>query len=266
MTLALFNTIEDIELLIDCDNKPWFKRAHVGAFLRLEDIRTSIRNLEGDEFCTREQLRAKHNTPDNFKRQDHDVFLSVYGVMHVIINSRKERGKELKEFIFKEIIPRGLNEKIKQLQEDHQLAITDRDNKIQAIQYENVGLQGEIREKDHQIAQCENRIQDLIANRHVPRRGVIDTVLSLIDKQCENEPHKFYMIRCQYKNLNNHKKWLRNRYPNMIEKGESDDPNAVHRWCSFKKDFFSIENYYKKHFSMTEEQEELFETVFELQI
>ena len=178
---------------------------------------------------------------------------------------RKERGKELKEFILKDIIPRGLNEKIKQLQEDHQLAITDRDNKIQAIQYENVGLQGEIRAKDHQIARCENRIQDLI-ERHVPRRGVIDTVLSLIDKQCENEPHKFYMIRCQYKALNKHKKWLRKRYPNMIEKGESDDPNAVHRWCSFKKDFFRRENYYKNHFSMTEEQEELFETVFGIQI
>ena len=155
MTLALFNSIEDIEVLIDCDNKPWFKRAHVGAFLGLEDIRTSVRNLEGDEFCTRKQLGARYVMPGNFKGQDHDVFLSVYGVMHVVINSQKERGKELKEFILKDIIPRGLNEKIKQLQEDHQLAITDRDNKIQAIQYE-------IREKDQQIARCENRIQDLI--------------------------------------------------------------------------------------------------------
>ena len=146
--------------MIDCDNKPWFKRAHVGAFLGLEDIRTSVRNLEGDEFCTREQLGHRHIMPGNFKGQDQDVFLSIYGVMHVIINSRKERGKELKEFIFKDIIPRGLNEKIKQLQEDHQLAITDRDNKTQAIQYENVSLQGEIRAKDHQIARCKNRIQE----------------------------------------------------------------------------------------------------------
>ena len=130
---------------------------------------------------------------------------------------------------------------------------------IQTIQYENVGLQGEIRAHRAQI-------QDLIANRHVPRRGVIDTVLSLIDKQCKNEPHKWYMIRCQYRALDNHKKWLRKRYPNMIEKGESDDPNAVHRWCSFKKDVLRKENYYKNHFSMTEEQEELFETVFGIQI
>ena len=258
MTLALFNSIKDIEVLIDCENKPWFKRAHVGAFLGIEDIRTSVRNLDDDEFCTREQLGARYNTSGNIKGQDHDVFLSVYGVMHVIINSRKERGKELKEFIFKDIIPRGLNEKIKQLQEDHQLAITDRDNKIQAIQYE-------IKEKDHQIARCKNRIQDL-TERHVPRRGIIDNVLSLIDKQCKNEHYKFYMIRCQYKNLNNHKKWLRKRYPNMIEKGESDDPNAVHRWHSFKKDFFSKENYYKNHFNITEENEELFEIVFGIQI
>ena len=106
----------------------------------------------------------------------------------------------------------------------------------------------------------------MIVNRHVPRRGAIDTVLSLIDKQCENEPHKFYMIRCQYKNLNKHKKWLRKPYPNMIEKGESDNPNAVHRWCSFLKDFFSRENYYKNHFNMTKEQEKLFRTVFGIKI
>ena len=67
MTLALFNAIEDVEVLIDCDNKPWFKRAHVEAFLGLEDIRTSVRNLEGNEFCTREQLGVRHNTPGNFK-------------------------------------------------------------------------------------------------------------------------------------------------------------------------------------------------------
>ena len=92
------------------------------------------------------------------------------------------------------------------------------------------------------------------------------TVLSLIDKQCENEPHKFYMIRCQYKNLNNYKELLRKHYPNMIEKGESDNPNAVYRWCSFKEDFITKENYYKNHFNMTKEQEELFEIVFGIKI
>ena len=52
----------------------------------------------------------------------------------------------------------------------------------------------------------------------------------------------------------------------MIKKSESDNPNAVHRWCSFKKDVFRKENFYKNHFGTTEEQEELFETVFGIQI
>ena len=38
----------------------------------------------------------------------------------------------------------GHQQAIVWIQREHQLAITDHDNKIQTIQYENVGLQGEI--------------------------------------------------------------------------------------------------------------------------
>ena len=58
---------------------------------------------------------------------------------------------------------------------------------IQAIQCKNVGLQGEIRAKDHQIERCEKRIQDLAANRYVPRLGQIDTVLVTVEKNCNEE-------------------------------------------------------------------------------
>ena len=37
---------------------------------------------------------------------------------------------------------------VEKLQEDHQKAIEEQDTRIQAIEYENVGLQGEIRAKD----------------------------------------------------------------------------------------------------------------------
>ena len=156
-SLDLFNNAVPVEVLFDCDNQQWFKRAHVGKFLELEKILMSTKGLDNHEMCTRNAFEATLSNPYPWsgpkdQQNKTDVFLSVYGVMHVIVNSRKGRGKELKEFILKDIIPRGLNEKIKQLQENHQLAITDRDNKIQAIQYENVGLQGEIRAKDHQIA------------------------------------------------------------------------------------------------------------------
>ena len=34
---------------------------------------------------------------------------------------------------------------------------------------------------------------------------------------------------------------------------ECDDPNAIHQWCRFKREVIKKPNYYKNHFSLTEE-------------
>ena len=49
MSLALFNAVPvgAIEVLVDCDNQPWFKRAHVGKFLGIcQNIITSLQKLD----------------------------------------------------------------------------------------------------------------------------------------------------------------------------------------------------------------------------
>ena len=61
--------------------------------------------------------------------------------MYAIVKSRKDKGKELKEHILKEIVPRGFDTRIEEIQEHHRQAITGRNNQIQAIQHENVTLQ-----------------------------------------------------------------------------------------------------------------------------
>ena len=77
--------------------------------------------------------------------------------MYVIVNSRKDKGKALKEHILKDIVPRGFNARIEEIQEKLRQAIEekaalialltddlqDRDNQIQAIQHENVALQAQ---------------------------------------------------------------------------------------------------------------------------
>ena len=45
-------------------------------------------------------------------------------------------------------------------------------------------------------------IDDLIANRHVARHGCFDNVLWFIKKNSE-EVRPYYVIRCQYKQLEN---------------------------------------------------------------
>ena len=48
-----------------------------------------------------------------------DKFLSFFGVMYVIVNSRKDKGKALKEHILKDIVPRGFDARIEEIQGQH---------------------------------------------------------------------------------------------------------------------------------------------------
>ena len=45
-----------------------------------------------------------------------------------------------------------------------------------------------------------------------------------------------------------------------------DDPNAIHRWSRFKSEVIKKPNYYKNHFSLTEEKRELLEAVLDVTI
>ena len=69
--------------------------------------------------------------------------------MYAIVNSRKDKGKALKEDILKDIVQRGFDASIEEIQEKHQQAIKEKDAVIALLnddlknrEYENVGLQG----------------------------------------------------------------------------------------------------------------------------
>ena len=92
-------------MLVDSEDQHWFKRTHVEKFWGIEDIRTSLIGLEKCEMLTRQGLETIRRTTDKF--------LSVYGVMYVIVNSQKDKGKALKEHIPKDIVPCGLDARLK---------------------------------------------------------------------------------------------------------------------------------------------------------
>ena len=52
-----------------------------------------------------------------------EKFLSFLGAMYAIVNSRKEEGKALKEHILEDIVPRGFDARIEEIQGHHQQAI-----------------------------------------------------------------------------------------------------------------------------------------------
>ena len=137
-------------------------------------------------------------------------------------------------------------------------AIEEKDNQIQALEFTNEKYQ-------QKILRLNEETDDLIKNRHVPRRGYFNTVLYFIKKN-SRKIHPYYVIRCQYRQLEKYKKCLKRFYPNMEEAGRCDDPNAIHRWNIFKSEVIEKPNYYKNHFSLTEEKQELLETLLDVTI
>ena len=95
-----------------------------------------------------------------------------------------------------------------------------RDNQIQALESRN-------EKNQHKILKLNKEIDDLIKIRYVPRRGYFDNVLCFITKNSK-EVHPYYVIRCQYRQLEKYKRCLKLRYTNMEEVGICDDPNAIH--------------------------------------
>ena len=137
-------------------------------------------------------------------------------------------------------------------------AIEEKDNQIQAL---------ELRSEAHQfkILKLNEEINDFIAHRHVARRGYFDNVLCFIKKNSV-EVHPYYVIQCQYRQLEKHKRWLKLRYPNMEIADECDDPNVIHQWNRFKCEVIKKPNYYKTHFRLTEEKRELLGTASDVTI
>ena len=227
--------------------------------MRLGD---ALPDMEGVDKCV-------HTQPNT-------VLLKEAGLYCFLLRCGKPEADSFMEWVCEEVLPRevrklaaAVQEKDKIIDEkDAKLALlnddlTESENLVRELEYNNTGLQGEIRAKDQEIERRREEVQDLIQNRHVPRRNLIDNVLCFIDKQSD-EKHQFYIIRCQRRRLEHHKKCLRNRYPNMIILGECDDGNAVHRWCRFKED--CIHDFYRNHFNLDEEGRELFETAFDIEI
>ena len=157
-------SLKDTEKLVDSKEQNWFKGTHVGKSLGIEDIGTSLNDPEKCEMLTRQELIPSQRgtlgwSGSKDQQTKTDKFLSAFGVMYVIVNSKKDKGKALKYHILKNIVPSGLDARTEEIQEKHQQAIEEKDATIALLidhlknrKYENMDLQGKIRAKDQQIA------------------------------------------------------------------------------------------------------------------
>ena len=172
-------SIKDIEVLVDKKEQNWFKRTHIGQYLGIAPIITSTAKLSEEDIRSRAFLQTEggiHSIePPREDAQDHDIFISLTGALYVTVNPQKEKDRALKKHILKDIVPLGFDARIKEIQEEHQEAITGSDNQIQALELTN--------EKHQQkILRLNKEIDDLIANRHVACHRRFYNMLCFIKK------------------------------------------------------------------------------------
>ena len=201
--------------------------------MRLGDVKIDLQGVLRSEFT-----------------QPNTVLLKEPGVYCFLLRCNKAEAEPFMDWVVETVLPREVRKLGQKLEEHHrrttqlQQAVEDRDNRIQTIQHENVGLQGEIRN-------ARRTITDLIENRHVARCGEYDNILVGVQKNkpieddAKKSRHAFYMMRCQRRRKGFLMAKLKKEYPYMSEKGTFEDPNAVHRWCGFKEVVLGEDNYYR---------------------
>ena len=99
--------------------------------------------------------------------------------------------------------------------------LQDRDNQIQAIQYENISLQCEIRAKDQQIAALQKRCVGYLSDEDK------NNSISIIAKNNEEEEYPYISI-CGQHGYRRHKvRVLLTRNQGSTLFADGDTPNAI---------------------------------------
>ena len=147
---------------------PWFKRAHIGKFLQIKHIVTSTSKLMVGDKKPRAVLMTKNGVrttegwsrPSN-EQNNSDMFLSLTGAFYTIVNSRKSKAIALKNHILRDIVPRGFNAKLEEIQENHQRAITERDNVIEEKDAAIALLNDDLEDVGKQLVDLEHENREL---------------------------------------------------------------------------------------------------------
>ena len=146
MSLVPF-TFKNVELkVVTINGKPWTRAKEVCKALGyLKKTANVIKQL-----CSPENFAHKHEL-SNFpavgtlvnwssdSRKD-DYYLNEEGMYEVLFSSQQPLARKLRKHCCNVMFPHIRKQFVDKMQEDHQKAIEDRDNRIQAIAYENVGL------------------------------------------------------------------------------------------------------------------------------
>ena len=187
-----FNAVE--LCVVTINEKPWTRAR--GVCKAIEYNKKSCKHCQNQ--CSKENYTQKYQmssvpavvTPVDWSKdsQKPDIYVKEEGMYEIVFSSQQSKAKDFRRHCCNVLFAHIRQHLANKIKEDHQQAITNRENQIQALEFTN--------EKHQQkILRLNKEIGDLIANRHVARRGCFDNVLCFIKKN-SREVHPYYVIRC----------------------------------------------------------------------
>ena len=229
MSLSIFNALPAgaIEVLSDANDAPHFKRADLGRFLGIVDVRHNFKNIA---TVSRTEIAVKGGgpTPSLLQSQnDHDAFVDLEAALEIVVRSRKPRAVELTKWLTRKGVEKIAEEKQKAINEkDMQIALLDDDltesqEHARQLEYHNTGLQGEIRAKDQQIAHLQQQYVPLLEDESK------NYGMTIIAKNDESAGYPFISICGQHGYRKQKKRMVLLRNPGSTEFADGSTPNAI---------------------------------------
>ena len=100
----------------------------------------------------------------------------------LVFGSQQPKTKEFRKHCCNVMFPHVRQQLTNKMKEEYQQAIKEKDNQIQALEDIN-------EENQQKILRLNEEINDIIANRHIARRGCFDNVLCFIKKNSDKFTH-----------------------------------------------------------------------------
>ena len=247
MSLVPF-TFKNVELkVVTINGKPWTRAKEVCKALEYNKKTAHVIRAH----CSRENYAHKYDltsvptagTPVNWPKdsQKYNLYINEERMHELVFSSQQQKAKAFRKYCCNEMFPRIRKQLVDKMQEDHQQAITDRNNRVQAIEYENVGLQGEIKAKDQQIEASQHKIAEPV-ERYVDhcRSPSRDNIVIIVRKHTTPENDKYhnlpyYIARIQRRKRYVKLQWLERHFPDYEVIVEIGNPNSIHAFNRFEE-------------------------------
>ena len=233
MSLSIFNAVPAgaIEVLNDATGALHFKRADLGRFLGLVNVKATYRDIS---TVSRKLLSNGVISPHPSQRQnDHDAFVDLEAALEIVVRSRKPKAVELTKWLTRKGVKKIIEEHQKAVEEkqreidekDMQIALLDDDltesqDLVRHLEYHNTGMQGEIRAKDQQIAHLQQQYVPLLDESK-------NYGITIIAKNDESVGYPFISICGQHGYRRQKKRVVLLKNPGSTEFADGPTPNAI---------------------------------------